>query len=356
MTASRQIAYDILDAAFVDVIAGIGDTVWLGTWREEACYQVVTVARVDTADRIHADLAGLAGGVTAVLYIVERVTPALQQAAADGSIAYVATRDRICCVSGSLWPSSPAETTTKHLTLLPMVRHLMATSVPFLQGAFSAPIPPGQEPGLAPDDVRLGISQSRVSALLRSLPAGHVKREATGWVVDDFKKLWDWHLKNYPGPGGMRFSWRSNRARSTQLRELAQIVGDASIRYVGDRKAARILQSGHEGIEAPLKGFTAKRRHEEQYRFDVHGPVILYSPYVSLRLRNLPYVRCAPEDATIQLVQPSDPTVFTTAAKWDNGHRTDPLITAWELTDGRQRNPGEVTALRKWAYTYRETH
>ena len=356
MTPNRQIAFDILDAAWVDVMAGLGDTVWLSTWREKACYKIVAASRIATAERIIDDLAGLVGAATHVLYLVDRVTPALEVLAADGRIAYVALRDRVCCVGGSLWPPPQVEVTRKHLTLLPLVRHLMATSTPFLQGDFAAPALSGDEPLLRGSGVGLGISQSRVSKLLGRLPAGCVKRESAGWVVDNFTDLWDWHLENYPGPGGMRFSWRSDRTRSTQVRELTKLLGDAAILYVSDRKAAEILQSGHDGIEAPLKDTTPRSRHEEQHRFDIHGPVILYSAFINLRLRSLPYVRCAPEDATIQLVQPADQTIHSTAAKWDNGHRTDPLITAWELTHGPQKNPAEVEGLREWAETYRTTH
>ncbi|WP_314138518.1 hypothetical protein [uncultured Plantibacter sp.] len=356
MAANRQIAYDILDAAWVDVMASLGDTVWLNTWRETACYQIFTAARINTVKRILDDLGGLTGAATHVLYLVDRVTPALEEIAADGRIAYVGLRDRVCCVGGALWPPPQVEVTTKHRSLLPLVRHLMVTSTPFRQGDFAAPAPSGDEPPLMGSGVGLGISQSRVSKLLGLLPAGCVKRESAGWVVDDFDDLWDWHLTNYPGPGGMRFSWRSDRTRSTQLRELTKLIGDAAVVHVGDRKAARILRSGHDGIEAPLKDTTPRNRYEEQHRFDIHGPVILYSAFINLRLRSLPYVRCAPADATVQLVQPADPTILTTAAQWDNGHRTDPLITAWELTHGPQQNPAEVESLRKWAKSYWETH
>lgn len=323
-------------------IIGDGRRAMLRTHRSAFLqYQVVTATQVADPERIRKDRAAAGAAGNLVLYVVERATPALWTAAQTGDVAFVAVRDRSCSVAGHIWPERKVDQPRVNFKLYALARILLSTSTPIFQGAPTSREQNAHQssrPSLAP---LLGVGQPQVSALLRQLPAGTVEKVAAGWVVSNFDGLWDWHMTTYPGPRGVRIAWRSTLQRQTQMKDLKKVAGDAALAMNRERKAAHLLVSGFEAIPVPLQGSAEL--------LDSREPVMAYSRYITSVLTEMHYTRCAPSEATVQLVQPADPTLYATAAAWNNEARTDPPITAWELAHGPRPDPGQATALREWA-------
>lgn len=348
-------AFDILLDSGVEVVGGDGERVLIGRRGSRALrYQIVVAKRVDDSERVLSDLEVAAQRGDLLLYLVERATDALWQAAETGDVAFVAVRDRLCSVAGRTWPEQAEEPPRPNFRLCALARVLLSTSTPMFQGA------PSSRAQLRGASFRsslahtIGVSQPHVSVLLRQLPVGSVEQVAGGWEVRNFDRLWDWHKSAYSGPGGIRIAWRSDRKRTSQLNDLKKVAGDAAVALNHGRKSARILLSGFEAVPAPLRGtdHTPVVGLGEQPLVDFRGPVTIFSRYITSSLTEMRYTRCPQIDATVQLVQPTDPTVYSTAAAWGDEGRTDPLITAWELTHGAQDNHSQAAALREWARAY----
>lgn len=277
------------------------------------------------------------------LFIVDTATPLLQATARTGDVAFVALRDRTSCIGRRPWAEHRIEVKRANYILCALVRLLTATSIPQRQ---SGPLAD-----------TLQVTQSYISALIRKLPTGTVIATPDGWVVAHFDQLWDWHARNYPGPGGDRRGWHSERARATQQRDVRSVVGRAAELDGGKEHFNTPLTTGADAIPEPLHAASphASAMLGHQTALDLHGPVTVFSEHMSAALVELNYRPCPPADASVQIVQPADPTVWATAAAWGDATRTDPLVTAWEL-DRAPGNPGTIEALRIWARNYAQQH
>jgi len=318
-------------------------------------YEVVVTARVDS-NRLAADRAAAAQTGRLLLYVVERMTDELRHAARDDAVSFIALRERLCSIGGRIWPAPESEPSRPKFRLWALGRVLLSTSTPLLQGVSSNARTDSGGVRSSLSDL-IGVSQPHVSTLLRQLPKGSVELVTGGWVVKDFDRLWRWHTSVYPGPGGVRFAWHSPRGRASQLEQLKKVVSDAAAALSHGRKASRTLLSGFEAVPVPLRGSEIEHPTDPRTErsMNLHGPVTVFSKYLTSTLTQMQYTRCPPEFATVQLVQPADTTLYQTAAAWGDAGRTDPLITAWELTHGSSRDHGQALALRDWARAYRQT-
>lgn len=273
-------------------------------------YKIVPVGRVGNVS----DVASiLEGARSRILLITEVETAALREVSRSLDVAFIATRTRSCRVEGRSWPVLSKLAKTPNYLLYALVRLVLSTTQTFVQV-------PGRERASGARSLadELSLPQSRISTMMSDLPKHSMERTSTGWVVADFNALWNWHTKNYPGPGGIRSSWCSDLPRDRQEYHLRK----ASIRALTEperRDAACVpLTSGLAALPASVTE-------------PAHGPIVKYSKNYTSLMPHGQYTPCAAADATIQLVTPEDPTLRWTASVWGDQTRTDPLITAWEL-------------------------
>jgi len=355
MRVNLDVAFGILLDSGVEIVGGDRERVLLRRHGLRALrYTIVVAERIDDVQRVLLDRESAALSGHLLFYVVERVTDVLRQAAATGDVAFVAVQDHVCSIAGRTWPEQAEEPSPSNFRLCALARVLLSTSIPRFQGASNSRMRPRDASSGSPLAQSIGVSQPHVSALLRQLPSGVVKQSADGWTISDFDRLWDWHKSTYSGPGGVRVAWRSDHQRANQLRAAKKAAGDAAVALSYGRREARILVSGFEAVPAPLQGTDHAPEVETRKRplIDLRGPVTIFSRYITSSLSGLGYTRCPCRDATVQLVQPEDPTIFSTAAAWGDETRTDPLVTAWELTNGAGQNYSQAAALREWARAY----
>jgi len=287
------------------------------------------------------------------LFVLDRASDALWAKAQGGALDFVATRDRSCSIYGRIWPEPTAPASRPNFNLFALARILLSTSIPMRQGDSAASARrPGNislRPSLAS---ALGVSQPHISLLLRKLPSGAVRPVSEGWVVDDFDILWNWHCSVYPGPGGVHLSWRSRHHRETQARNVSKVTRIARSALRHDLANAPVLRAGFEAMPVPTRNsiHAFVTLEGEQPHADELGPVTFFSPVIVSSMTELGYTRCAAAEASVQIIQPADPTVYRTASAWRLESRTDPLLTAWSLRGTSQKM--QVAALRDWARSH----
>jgi small neutral amino acid transporter SnatA (MarC family) len=355
MNVDLGAAFSILLDSGLEIIGGDSEQVLLRRGSSTRRYKIVLAEQVDDLARVLADRKAATASGYALLYVVERATDALRQTAGI-DVAFVAVRERSGSVAGRTWPEQAGEQARPRFALCALARVLLSTSSPIFRGPSVSSMYLKASTSQSSLASIIGVSQSHVSVLLRQLPVGSVRQLAGGWAVNDFDRLWDWHVSVYSGPKGLRLAWRSNHQRATQLRNLRKVTSDAAFALNRGRKSAQILLSGFEAVPAPLQGSVDSPGGElgEQLLVDRRGPVTMFNRHVTSSLTEMGYTPCDSFDSTVQLVQPADPTVYGTAAAWGNARRTDPLVTAWELTHEPQRDPRQAAALREWARAHAE--
>lgn len=310
---------------------------WDGRWATlckpgtvELPYEIVTTHAVTS--EIAADLSTkLRKSGTLLLIVVARETAALREMK---DVAWVSVRDRTCWVNDMAWPAQVDEPKKRNYRLWALARVMLSTATPILQGAHASQLGSSSKQPRRYLDEMLGIKQSQVSKLLSRLPTGSVARADSGWVVADFEQLWNWHATSYPGPGGIRTSWHSRRDPDKQLADIRTALAGAAAKWGHDSRRIEWLWAGP--LALPRNSAT------------VRGPQIVVSKHGTSVLPPAHYTLCDNSVATVQLVQPADPTLFLTAAAWRRPYRADPLLIDWELAhdDG---NFEARAALRKWA-------
>lgn len=146
----------------------------------------------------------------------------------------------------------------------------------------------------------VGLTQGAVSGALTKLSAA--VRNGSGWSATDRRELWDAFLTEYPGAGGVRTYWYSRLpfVRQTELLRTHTILSaDAGSDIIAPwRTPVRAVAYASGSIDMEALGFS----------------------------------RATADEATVDLVIPTDRTVFATAEAWGYGV-ADPLLIAWDMSD-----------------------
>jgi len=161
---------------------------------------------------------------------------------------------------------------------------------------------------------RTGLSVEQVAEALRTL-GDHVVSTERGWEAADLGQLVDWTLAAYPGPGGIRTSWRRDDTIDDQADQLIGLGG-----LMSDRWAAQ-----QAGVFVPPNRLTA---------FLAQHP----------DMQAVGYKPATANDATVTVVIPQDTTILTA-----EGCCTDDFITAHVIyTDSYDdANTDAVNGLRQ---------
>jgi len=140
---------------------------------------------------------------------------------------------------------------------------------------------------------RSSLPVEQVAEALRTL-GDHVVSTEVGWEATDLGNLVDWTLAAYPGPGGVRTTWRRNDTTDQQADQLIGLGG-----VMSDRWAAQ-----QSGVFVPPNRLTT---------FFAQHP----------DMGALGYEPATADDATVTVVVPQDTTTLTA-----EGCCTDEFITA----------------------------
>lgn len=275
---------------------------------------------------------------TKLLVIVGGESDNLRAAAVADQFSFVALRERSWFDPRVHVPALMTSPSGWGYASCALVRVLMATSTPALQGRSKARSTSNVATGQLSLADRTGVAQSSVSDLLPALVEERLVRHVDGgWIGTDFLDMWDWHMENYPGQGGARLTWRSRRAYQTQEKDLRAVVNAAVAADAERDEEASMLWSGVKAMPASF------RSDESKDDF----PLLMLSDYLTTDLAQRNYTACAERIATVQLIELTDPKATLTAAAWGAPGQTDPLLTAYELA----RDPGHralVDPYREW--------
>jgi hypothetical protein len=186
------------------------------------------------------------------------------------------------------------------------------------------------------------LTQPRVSQALAALAdQGLVRRTPAGWDITDLDAVFEWWLRSYPGPRGLRTLWYGLDSPVRQAQAAVSLLGHGRIAISGDVAADMI---------APWRS--------------PHRAVIYAQTGVDLTAAGLTPANEA--DATVELIVPTDPGVWPgPSAENPSGSLplADPLQILWDvarapgpdtdeaahrlqrvLHDHRQRSTGEQAA------------
>jgi hypothetical protein len=191
---------------------------------------------------------------------------------------------------------------------LAIARLLLASPLPRTQTAISA---------------SLGVSQAAVSLAFRRL-GSLVIHERGGWVAADPGTLFDWAVDEYPGAGGIATYWWSDRPLTVQ-------ADDASL-------GTRSLISGDLAAD-----------HWNGWRVSEHA--VVYAAH-GLDPAKYGFAAASPDDYTIEITVPSDPTLWTTAHAFRAGDPVfaDPVVASFDVlrTGSTGDQADAVARLREW--------
>lgn len=253
---------------------------------------------------IHADLSRVADDAV-LLYVVDRIGPALEELAGSNPRLAAASPDRLW-FGGRLSrpepdpePRRPAGKGPRPYGRFAVARALLA-GTPLSQRALAE---------------HLGITQPAVSNALRRL-APLVVKTTDGWEPADRKKLFRYAADEYPGAAGITTYWWHDSDLEGQL-ELVTGTGEVLL-LSGDLAARRI---------------SAWRRPEH---------VVLYTEG-DVDPAGLGFALATRDDHTLELTIPVDPTIWATADLFGRPGLADPVIVARDIRrTGRTGDEGEA--------------
>lgn len=134
-----------------------------------------------------------------------------------------------------------------------------------------------------------GVSQPRVSQAVAALTAqGLVHRTPAGWDVTDIDKVFQWWLRSYPGPGGLRTLWYSLEPPVKQAETVMTLLTGAGV--------GRTAVSGDVAADVVAPWRSPRRA------------VVYAQSGVDLTAAGL--TPADEDDATLELIVPKDPGVW----------------------------------------------
>lgn len=254
--------------------------------------ELIEVRRRDrspSATAIHADLARVPDDV-ALLYVVDRVGPALEELARSNARLAAASPD-------ALWFRGHLTRSTRDADLTPRAGRGPRPYGRFAVARALLADTPITQAELA---LRIGITQPSVSNALRQLGPLVVKTK-DGWEPADRHRLFWYAADEYPGTAGITTYWWHDRTLEEQL---DLFTGDVLLS--GDLAARRI---------------NAWRRPEH---------VVLYTRE-DLDPADLGFALTSSDDYTLELTVPSDQTIWATADLFGRPGLADPVIVARDV-------------------------
>jgi len=240
------------------------------------------------------------GAIGKLAYVVPRATPSLVSVAVEEpTVMLIGVDETTLVIDGTLVRlgnslvtqrgAAPARVAWGRFAL---IRSLLRTPEPRTQRQLAS---------------ESGITQAAVSKGLREL--GELALEARRGSLPAAEQLWARFLDEYPGARGIRSHWYS---LDPPVRQVAEV----------QRAHPQVLVSGDTGADriAPWRLVTSAR---------------VYSP-AGVDLASLGFAEASPDEATLTLVVPADPTIWATSAVWAEQGRipagtADPLIVAHDV-------------------------
>lgn len=280
---------------------------------------IARASRRPTPSDVEAELRRLKGRPGRVLVTTTTASRGLTQlAAGEPRLVLVETQpgvvwaDRVrrqATTSDSIATAAPRRPRgPRPFTGFAIARLLLASSLPRTQTALST---------------SLGVSQAAVSLALKRL-GRLVSREREGWTATDPGALFDWAVEEYPGVGGIATYWWSDRPLTAQ-------ADDASL-------GARALVSG----DLAADRWSGWRVSEHAVVYAAHG----FDP------AKFGFAAASPEDYTIEITVPADPTLWATAHAFRAGEPVfaDPVVASFDvMRTGTTGDQAEAVArLREW--------
>jgi hypothetical protein len=242
-------------------------------------------------------------GADAPLFLIPRANDTVRRAALKGDLAAVGAADRVVIINGELVDlSDKSPEPDKTMRRRPWGRLAVARLLVRTGGILSSQITTSTAAGITQPAVSKAYTTLRGEGLLPTDGARKLR-------PSQLTSLIDYAIHSYPGPGGISTYWYS--ASSPIL--------------TADLKAAltetRALISGDLAADefAPWK----------QPR-----TLTIYAP-AGIDLASHGLAESNPDAANVILRVPEDATIWRTAQEWTDTeptHFTDPIITAWELS------------------------
>ena len=172
----------------------------------------------------------------------------------------------------------------------------------------------GQRPSQTAIALETGISQAAVSQALRYLRDHELLPVDRGRLegAHSLRALIDYAITEYPGPGGITTYWYDLDHVDATVHKLRDVIDMNDALIGGDLAADEYV---------PWKSATR---------------LALYFP-AGIDMTRYGMAEASREDANITLRIPADASIFRTARAWSKYHEkpnrfTDPVMTAWELT------------------------
>jgi len=258
-----------------------------------------------------------------LLYVVPKASVGLADVAlADSGIAVVSLEDGVVILVGkrvedtlrgalSSDRGSGAGRGRVAWGRLALLRVLLRTSGPRTQMDLAA---------------ECGVSQVTVSNGLRAFDTAVVRDEG-GWRAARPETLWDRFLAEYPGPQGISTYWLSLDAIVSQAQKVRDAAAELDVIVSGD-PAADLL--------APWR---LVRR------------AVIYAR-TGMDLAPFGFSETTRENATVEYVVPTDPTIWSTARAWTSvvsGWTADPVLVAWDVQ--RTGGPDAADAVERMRRT-----
>lgn len=282
--------------------------------------RVLVRTRIPSPENIHRDLQA-AGRELTLLYLLPRTNPTiLKTAQTSPRVAVVGLSDRTVVFRGrvvSLNAAQPANATVhrrpwgRFATARELIRH---RGTAMTQSAIST---------------ATGVTQAAVSKALHVLRSGNLfpvdPRITDG--PNSLRRLIDYAIDEYPGPAGITSHWYSLDTPRETANELRHVLAEAGALLGGDLAA------------------------DEYAPWKMTSRLAIYSP-VGIDFASLGLAEASRNDANIVCRIPADFTIFNTARSWSRDGRpefTDPIITAWELTQSRDSDSDQaIDQLRRF--------
>jgi hypothetical protein len=275
---------------------------------------LLATASSPTPSKIHADLARRP--ITPILYVVASPGPAVLAAAESGDVDLVSIDPPAVLIDGSrLLELKPEDTSAE-------IRRRKGKT-PWGQlaaeRALIVSVDPMRQAEIA--DAAL-ITQQAVSNSLKSL-GDLVVRLSRGWKAKDASRLINRWLETYPGPGGATTYWYSLDSPAEQAKAAVELARDLdSSPLVSGDAAADIISPWRLPI-------TTRLYVREMVDFTDAG-----------------FIPTEPQDATLMVTVPDDPTLWTTAGlgKARELPVADPLIVLWDVLRSSGPDADEAAA------------
>jgi biotin operon repressor len=279
--------------------------------------RVITRQRIPRPENIHRDLQANADA-DILLYLLPRTNQTIRMITqSNPRLAAVGLEDRVVIFQGEMIALDHDH--EKHSAVRRRPWGRFATVRELIRNG-------GRQPSQTAIADQTGISQAAVSQALKYLrdqhhiPIDQNHRDGPR----SFRALIDYAITEYPGPGGITSYWYDFDHPTDTAHKLREVLRESHALVGGDLAADEY---------APWKSTTR---------------LALYFP-TGIDMTRYHFAEAPADEANIVLRIPADTSVFRTATAWNERTRpespfmlTDPVITAWELTQSPDTDAGQA--------------